>query len=106
MLGLSEESQRVLRVAGLLHDVGKIGVPDRILRKPGRLTGDEYETIKQHPLLGDAIIAAIPDLTEIRAAVLAHHERYDGTGYPNELGGDQDSTLGPHSRRCRLPTRP
>ncbi len=87
-LNLSDESQRVLRVAGLLHDVGKIGVPDRILRKPGRLTGEEYETIKQHSLLGDAIIAAIPDLAEIRAAVLSHHERFDGHGYPNELGGD------------------
>lgn len=88
-LNLSDESQRVLRVAGLLHDVGKIGVPDRILRKPGRLTGEEYETIKQHSLLGDAIIAAIPDLAEIRAAVLSHHERFDGHGYPNEVGGDR-----------------
>ena len=88
-LGLSEESQRVLRVAGLLHDIGKIGVPDRILRKPGRLTEEEYEVIKQHSVLGDAIIAAIPDLGEIRAAVLAHHERYDGRGYPNGLSGDR-----------------
>jgi diguanylate cyclase (GGDEF)-like protein/putative nucleotidyltransferase with HDIG domain len=88
-LNLSDESQRVLRVAGLLHDVGKIGVPDRILRKPGRLTGEEYETIKQHSVLGDAIIAAIPDLSEIRAAVLSHHERFDGHGYPNELSGDR-----------------
>lgn len=88
-LNLSKESRRILRVAGLLHDVGKIGVPDRILRKPGRLTGEEYETIKQHSLLGDAIIAAIPDLAEIRAAVLSHHERFDGHGYPHELGGDR-----------------
>lgn len=88
-LGLSDESQRVLRVAGLLHDIGKIGVPDRILRKPGRLTDEEYEVIKNHSVLGDAIIAAIPDLGEIRAAVLAHHERYDGRGYPNGLRGDR-----------------
>ena len=88
-LGLSDESQRVLRVAGLLHDIGKIGVPDRILRKPGRLTAEEYDTIKQHTLLGDAIVAAIPDLDEIRTAIVAHHERYDGTGYPNRLKGDE-----------------
>ena len=93
-LGLSDESQKVLRVAGLLHDIGKIGVPDRILRKPGRLTADEYETIKQHTLLGDAIVAAIPDLTEVRAAVLAHHERYDGRGYPNRLAGEAIPLLG------------
>ncbi len=88
-LGLSDESQRVLRVAGLLHDVGKIGVPDRILRKPGKMTEEEYEVIKQHTLLGDAIIAAIPDLAEIRAAVAGHHERYDGRGYPNGVAGEQ-----------------
>ena len=61
-LGLSDESQRVLRVAALLHDVGKIGVPDRILRKPGRLTEAEYEVVKGHSLLGETIIAAIPDV--------------------------------------------
>jgi diguanylate cyclase (GGDEF)-like protein len=88
-LGLSDESQRVLRVAGLLHDVGKIGVPDRILRKPGKMTDEEYEIIKQHTLLGDAIIAAIPDLAEIRAAVAGHHERYDGKGYPSGIAGER-----------------
>ncbi len=88
-LDLSEESQRVLRVAGLLHDVGKIGVPDRILRKPGRLTDEEYEIVRQHSAVGDAIIAAIPDLAEIRSIVLSHHERYDGSGYPSELCGDK-----------------
>jgi diguanylate cyclase (GGDEF)-like protein/putative nucleotidyltransferase with HDIG domain len=93
-LGLSDESQKVLRVAGLLHDIGKIGVPDRILRKPGRLTADEYETIKQHTLIGDAIVAAIPDLAEVRTAVLAHHERYDGHGYPNQLAGEEIPLLG------------
>jgi len=94
VLGLSDESQKVLRVAGLLHDIGKIGVPDRILRKPGRLTEEEYEAIKQHPLLGDAIVAAIPDLSEVRAAVVAHHERYDGKGYPHQLSGEDIPLLG------------
>jgi diguanylate cyclase (GGDEF)-like protein/putative nucleotidyltransferase with HDIG domain len=87
-LGLSDESQRVLRVAGLLHDIGKIGVPDRILRKPGHLTDDEYAVIKQHSILGDSIIATIPDLAEVRAAVVAHHERYDGGGYPHQMEGE------------------
>ena len=87
-LGLSEESRRVLRVAALLHDVGKIGVPDRILRKPGRLSETEYEIVKGHPLLGETIIAAIPDVDEIRAAVVSHHERYDGAGHPHGLARD------------------
>ena len=93
-LGLSEETQRVLRVAGLLHDVGKIGVPDRILRKPGRLTSDEYDIIKQHTVLGEVIIAAIPHLDEIRTAVVSHHERYDGGGYPSGLSSEGIPLLG------------
>jgi diguanylate cyclase (GGDEF)-like protein/putative nucleotidyltransferase with HDIG domain len=93
-MGLSEESQRVLRVASLLHDVGKIGVPDRILRKPGRLSEAEYEIVKGHSLLGETIIAAIPDVEEIRAAVASHHERYDGNGYPYRLAKDAIPLLG------------
>ncbi len=93
-LGLSEESQRVLRVASLLHDVGKIGVPDRILRKPGRLSEAEYEIVKGHSLLGETIIAAIPDVEEIRAAVASHHERYDGNGYPHGLAREAIPLLG------------
>ncbi len=65
-LGLSESSQRVVRVAGMLHDVGKIGIPDRILRKPASLTPAEYEIVKGHSALGEALIAAMPDLEEIR----------------------------------------
>jgi diguanylate cyclase (GGDEF)-like protein len=93
-MGLSEESQRVLRVASLLHDVGKIGVPDRILRKPGRLSEAEYEIVKGHSLLGETIIAAIPDVAEIRAAVASHHERYDGGGYPHGLAREAIPLLG------------
>lgn len=88
VLQLSEASQRVVRIAGLLHDVGKIGVPDRVLRKPGRLSEAEHEIIKGHPILGETIIVAIPDLADIRAAVVSHHERYDGGGYPHGLAGD------------------
>jgi diguanylate cyclase (GGDEF)-like protein/putative nucleotidyltransferase with HDIG domain len=93
-LGLSEASQRVLRVAALLHDVGKIGIPDRILRKPGRLTTAEYELVKGHAALGETIIAAIPDLDEIRAAVVSHHERYDGSGYPRGLASGEIPLFG------------
>ncbi len=93
-LGLSDESQRVLRVAALLHDVGKIGIPDRILRKPGRLSETEHEIMKGHSLLGETIIAAIPDVAEIRAAVVSHHERYDGAGYPHGLAKDAIPLLG------------
>jgi diguanylate cyclase (GGDEF)-like protein/putative nucleotidyltransferase with HDIG domain len=93
-LGLSEETQRIVRVAGLLHDVGKIGVPGSILRKPGRLTSDEYEIMKQHTLLGELIIQEVPNLKEIRAAVVSHHERWDGSGYPHGLAGDAIPLMG------------
>jgi diguanylate cyclase (GGDEF)-like protein/putative nucleotidyltransferase with HDIG domain len=86
-LGLSESTLRVLRAAGLLHDVGKIAIPDRILRKPGRLTEAEYEVVKSHPSMGASLISSMPDLNEINVAVLSHHERFDGTGYPQGLVG-------------------
>jgi diguanylate cyclase (GGDEF)-like protein/putative nucleotidyltransferase with HDIG domain len=86
-LGLSEETQRVLRVAGLLHDVGKIGVPDALLRKPGRLTPAQYEIVKHHAALGATIIQGIPDEVDIRRAVVSHHERWDGKGFPAGVRG-------------------
>ena len=91
-LGLSESTLSVIRAAGLLHDVGKIGIPDRILRKPGRLTDAEYSVVKGHPSIGESLIRAMPDLSEIRTAVLSHHEHFDGTGYPQGLAG-QDIPL-------------
>ncbi|MEO7718182.1 MAG: HD domain-containing phosphohydrolase [Capsulimonas sp.] len=87
-LGLSEEEQRVIAVAALLHDVGKIGVPDAVLRKPGRLTEEEFETIKQHPQMGAAIVGAAPELAATLDAVRHHHERWDGGGYPAGLIGE------------------
>jgi diguanylate cyclase (GGDEF)-like protein len=91
-LGLSESTLSVIRAAGLLHDVGKIGIPDRILRKPGRLTDAEYSVVKGHPSIGESLIRAMPDLSEIRTAVLSHHEHFDGSGYPQGLVG-QDIPL-------------
>ncbi|MCL5961942.1 MAG: diguanylate cyclase, partial [Chloroflexi bacterium] len=89
VLGLSPQSKRMIRIASLLHDVGKIGIPDRILRKPGELDDDERETIKQHPLLSEMIIREVPQLTDVLEAVRHHHERYDGTGYPRGLQGSE-----------------
>jgi putative nucleotidyltransferase with HDIG domain len=93
-MGLSEDSQRTLRFAGLLHDVGKIAVPDRILRKPGRLDDDENSVVKQHVLLGEMIIKDIPNMGEILAAVGSHHEHFDGSGYPRGTKGSDIPLLG------------
>lgn len=88
-LGLSAEEQDALHVAGILHDVGKIGIPDRILLKPGRLDKDEYSVIQQHPDHGVKILspAKIP-YAEVLEVVHYHHERVDGTGYPRGLRGE------------------
>jgi diguanylate cyclase (GGDEF)-like protein/putative nucleotidyltransferase with HDIG domain len=88
-LDLPEEDRRLLRLAGLLHDVGKVGVPDSILRKPGALTADEEVAVQQHVALGDAIVGAVPQLAGVRGIVRHHHERWDGTGYLDRLAGPQ-----------------
>ena len=77
-LGLDEEALRSLHVSGLLHDVGKIGIPDTILRKPGKLTEDEYNVFKQHVTLGDSIVRDVPNIEIVRAGIRPHHERWDG----------------------------
>ena len=88
-LGLGEEELRDIEYASMLHDVGKVGVPDEILFKPGRLTDDEFEQIKKHPEYGWAILRAVPGLESVSLVVLHHHERMDGKGYPAGLEGDQ-----------------
>lgn len=93
-LALPEEAHRSLRMAGLMHDVGKIGVPDRILRKPARLTEQEYEIVKRHALLSEIIVKEVPHLGEVMAAVGSHHERYDGGGYPRGLKGEEIPLMG------------
>jgi diguanylate cyclase (GGDEF)-like protein len=93
-MGLSPDTQRILRIAGILHDVGKIGVPDSVLRKPGSLTDEEFEAIKQHVILGKLIIKEIPHLEEVLDAVATHHERFDGVGYPEGLKGEDIPLLG------------
>lgn len=75
-------------LAGQLHDVGKIGVPDSALKKPGKLTDEEFDMIKQHPALGEKIVGQIPELQETLVGIRGHHERFDGRGYPDQLVGD------------------
>ena len=86
-MGAEPDFIQTIRVAGLLHDVGKIGIPDHILRKPGKLTSEEYEIVQQHVVLGDMIVRDLPDVELIRAGVRHHHERWDGTGYVDRLAG-------------------
>lgn len=93
-LGFAEERLRLVRLAGLVHDVGKIGVPRRILRKPGRLTPAELEVMRRHPLLGEHLVQGVPHGKEIGEAVAAHHERWDGGGYPRGLAGEAIPLLG------------
>lgn len=87
-LGLDADEVRVIQTAGLLHDVGKIGIPDHILRKPGKLTSAESDIVKQHVALGDMIVRDLPDLDQVRAGIRHHHERWDGDGYLERLEGE------------------
>ncbi|MFH1169381.1 MAG: HD domain-containing phosphohydrolase [Chloroflexota bacterium] len=84
----SNEDMEALEYAGVLHDIGKIGVADSILAKPGPLTDDEWQMVRGHPLTGANILNGIPFLDKSRSLILHHHERYDGKGYPDGLKGD------------------
>ncbi len=86
-MGLSAEEQFIIEIGALLHDVGKIGVKDAILKKPGPLDGGETEDIREHPLKGRHILSNIAYLEKAIPCVLHHHERYDGSGYPEHLAG-------------------
>nr|MBC8359971.1 response regulator [Candidatus Desulfatibia profunda] len=87
--GCSQEEIDKLNVAGNLHDIGKIGIPDSILLKPGRLTEEEFEVIKKHPLIGSNIIGHLGMWTDEERIIRHHHERYDGDGYPDRLKGQE-----------------
>jgi putative two-component system response regulator len=86
--GFTEWTAEALRVAAMLHDVGKLGVPDAILTKPAKLTDDEYELMKRHPADGAAIVAKFSRLQGAVPMILHHHERWDGRGYPDRLEAD------------------
>jgi putative nucleotidyltransferase with HDIG domain len=87
-MSLSPDQMQALTLGALLHDLGKIGVPDQILQKPGRLTDEEYEVIKRHPVLGAEMLAPIEELALAVPVVRHHHERFDGRGYPDGLRGE------------------
>ena len=87
--GYSEKEQDEVYMMGLLHDVGKIGVPDAVINKPGRLTEEEFEAIKMHPIIGAGILGNIGDMPSLAAGARWHHERIDGCGYPDGLRGEE-----------------
>ncbi len=87
-MGLSEKTLKTLEIGGLFHDIGKIGVPDHILLKEGKLTDDEYSEIKNHPSIGKHILSNASTFQEIIPIVYHHHEKYDGKGYPGKLAGE------------------
>ncbi len=91
--GLNESQMQKLKLAGLLHDIGKIGTPESILNKPGKLTDEEFAIIKRHPDRGANIIRSLKQLGEVIDWVRSHHERYDGRGYPSGMAGE-DIPLG------------
>lgn len=89
VMGLPPEELETIRVGALLHDIGKIGIPDAILRKPTKLTDEEYAIIKQHPIIGARILEPVARLRPASVIVRHHHERYDGHGYPDGLRGEE-----------------
>jgi putative nucleotidyltransferase with HDIG domain len=87
-MGLSDEEAETIRVAAQLHDIGKIGIPDMVLQKPGRLTADEYGLIKLHPQIGRKILGKVGRFEQLLPVVELHHENHDGSGYPYGLAGE------------------
>src|SRR5439155_8767642 len=87
-LDMPQAVQSDLYLAGLLHDVGKIGIRDDVLQKPGRLTAEETAHIQEHPVIGDRLVCHIKPLQHLRPGVRNHHERWDGRGYPDGLAGE------------------
>jgi putative nucleotidyltransferase with HDIG domain len=87
--GMKKQQVELIRTAALLHDIGKIGIPDYILNKEGKLTQKEFEIIKEHPVMGARILSNVDSLKDISNIIRHHHEKYDGTGYPYALTGDE-----------------
>ncbi|MBX5470694.1 MAG: HD-GYP domain-containing protein [Thermoleophilaceae bacterium] len=92
-LGLAGQQLRTLRYGALLHDIGKIGVPTEILNKPGKLTDEEFEKVKEHTVIGERMLGQIPFFSAVQPLVRSAHERWDGGGYPDGLAGE-DIPLG------------
>ncbi len=89
--GLSRQDIEIIKTAALLHDIGKIGIPDEILNKPGKLTRDEFELIQEHSTIGAKILGNVNSLKKVSNIIVQHHEKYDGSGYPGHLKGEQIS---------------
>jgi len=102
-LGLGTSELEALEIAGQLHDVGKIAVPDSILRKPGHLSIEEELMIRQHVVFSELMIKGVPHLDDVLAAVGNHHERWDGRGYPKRMGRGGDPLAGAHHCLGRRP---
>ena len=100
-MGMTGGDLEAVNTGALLHDIGKLGVPDYVLLKPGRLTDEEYAKIKKHPAIGAAILEAVNFPWPVLPVVKSHHERWDGTGYPDGLKGEAHSSQRPHPRRRR-----
>lgn len=92
-LGLSQEELDLLKKGAALHDIGKIGIPDNILNKPGALTREEFEIMKTHTIIGDKIISSLRSFGNIKSMIRHHHEKLDGSGYPDGLKGDEIDIL-------------
>jgi response regulator RpfG family c-di-GMP phosphodiesterase len=88
VLGCSVRTRKQLSLAAKLHDIGKVGLPEAILNKPASLTADEFAVVRKHPVLGEQILNSIIHDTAVLAAIRGHHERFDGSGYPDGLSGD------------------
>ncbi|UCD36108.1 MAG: HD-GYP domain-containing protein, partial [Nitrospiraceae bacterium] len=88
-MSIDEEEIKGIRLAGLLHDIGKIGTYDYLLDKPGRLNNEEFDIVKKHPEQGAAILKDIKQLNDVIPFIQYHHEKLDGNGYPHRLKGDQ-----------------
>jgi HD-GYP domain-containing protein (c-di-GMP phosphodiesterase class II) len=89
LLGRDESQLTAIQLGAYLHDVGKVRVPHEILNKPGRLTDQEFEIIKLHPVWGIELLATVEFPWDIKPMIRSHHEKYDGTGYPDRLKGDE-----------------
>lgn len=86
-LGVGEVETEQIALVAALHDVGKIGIPSEILGKPGRLTAEEYDVMREHPVIGERILGSVPELDAVAHAIRHEHERWDGKGYPDGLAG-------------------
>ncbi|MDP7008949.1 MAG: HD domain-containing protein [Phycisphaerales bacterium] len=93
-IGLDDQTLEEIHICGLVHDIGKIGIPESILRKPNALTDDEYDRIKEHPVIGEKILSGVPQLAQVLPGVRSHHERWDGRGYPDQTAGKETPFFG------------